>query len=57
MIFELTVPFETNATNAKKRKQDRYATLISDLECTGYKAMLYTIEIGCRGLITEESQF
>ena len=41
MIVELTVPFETNTTDAKKRKQDRYATLISDLVCTGYRAILY----------------
>ena len=30
--------------------------LISDLGCTGYKAILYTIEKGCRGLIDKENK-
>ena len=42
LIIEPTVsvPFETNTKDTKKQKHNRCSTIISDLECCGYKAIL-----------------
>lgn len=53
ILFELTVPFETNIDKANKLKTDRYATLVGDISDAGYKCTLIPIEIGSRGLITK----
>ena len=56
ILFELTVPFETNIDKSHKLKVDRYASLVGDLTDTGYKASLIPFEIGSRGLITKANK-
>lgn len=51
VLVELTVCFESGILKAEERKKDRYASLICDLQDTGYSAKLYTLEVGSRGLI------
>ena len=56
VIIELTVPFETNISDANHRKQDRYAGLVHDITTTGWDCALYCVEIGSRGLITPQNK-
>ncbi len=55
-IVELTVCFESEIVNAATRKQNRYASLITDIEQSDFTPSLYTIEIGSRGLVSMENQ-
>ena len=50
-LLELTVCFETNFEEAKRRKTSRYADLLDEAENNGYKASLITIEVGSRGVL------
>ena len=54
-ILELTVPYDTNITNANARKMDKYDQLRSDLQQKGYQVRLETFEISSRGLITKRN--
>ena len=56
ILFELTVPFETNIDAAHQRKEDRYAGLTHDVEKAGWKCTLICVEIGSRGLITPQNK-
>ena len=56
IIIELTVCFETNVDNAHSRKIDRYASLINDLNELKWSASLFTLEIGCRGLVNKNNR-
>ena len=40
ILFELTVPFDTNVEKANKLKTDRYAALVGDISHAGYKCSL-----------------
>ena len=55
ILFELSVPFETNIDSTHSYKIDRYLTLIADIEDTGYKVKYYPIEIGSRGYISKDN--
>jgi hypothetical protein len=55
-LVELTVPFETNTDKAHSRKQTKYADLVNDLNQKGYTYQLYCVEVGSRGLITQENE-
>jgi len=56
-LFELTVP--TNAQEhllaARARKEDRYNSLVYNLQCTGLAVDLIPIEIGCLGHFMPET--
>ena len=56
VVFELTVPFETNITNANERKTNKYASLINDLEVSGYDSSFIHLAAGSRGLITGDAK-
>ena len=56
ILFELTVPFETNIDAAHQRKEDRYAGLTHDVEKAEWKCTLICVEIGSRGLITPQNK-
>ena len=49
-ILELTVPFETNFTNAQERKCRKYSGVIAGIEEAGYKCDFFSMEIGARGI-------
>ena len=53
-MFELTVCFEPNFTDAKRRKTLKYAELLEDIEHSGYCGALHTIEVGSRGALNME---
>ena len=49
-IVELTVGDESNFSDQVERKQARYnKKLIPGLHGSGWKAQLFTVEVGCRG--------
>ena len=50
-LVELTVPHEDNMNAAADRKDERYRTLLEELEEAGWDATHYPIEVGCRGFI------
>ena len=50
-LLELTVCFETNFDDAKRRKIGRYTELIEEAELRGYQGRLITIEVGSRGVL------
>ena len=55
-IIELTIPFERNITNANNRKKEKYSSLVSDINATGFKCTLKCIEIGSRGYISKANK-
>ena len=55
-LMELTVPFERNIDSAHQLKMDRYASLVTDINHTGWNCSLLAVEIGSRGLITKENK-
>ena len=55
MIAELTVPFEPNMEKAHDRKQNKYASLVHDLNKEGIKTSLICFEVGSRGLVTKDN--
>ena len=54
-LGELTVPFEPNIDNARKRKEEKYSSLVVDIERNGFKCSLTCFEVGSRGLVTKET--
>ena len=56
LLIELTVPFESNITDAHKRKIDRYKALVQDLNETDYDTIYEAIEVGQRGFIDKENK-
>ncbi len=55
VIFELTVPFDSNIDSANDRKQTKYQQLVNDIENEGFSVTFYAFEISSRGLITPEN--
>ena len=55
MIAELTVPFEQNTDKAHSRKQNKYASLMLDLNRADLKTSLVCFEVGSRGVITKDN--
>ena len=49
--FELTVPYEHNENIRHTEKQNRYASMETDI--TQYKANIVAFEIGARGYISK----
>ena len=57
LVMELTVPFEMNIIKAHTRKMERYGSLVTDLKhIAGYNVQLLCVEIGSRGLITQDNK-
>ena len=50
-MLELTICFETNFDEARKRKLCRYADLLEEAEKQGYQATVTTVEVGSRGIL------
>lgn len=55
VILELSVPFETNISNAHSFKSNKYAPLISDIQGNDFEVSYFAIEIGSRGFISQEN--
>jgi len=55
MIAELTVPFEQNINKSHDFKQNKYASLLADLNDRGINTSLVCFEVGSRGLVTKEN--
>ena len=50
-LMELTVCFETNFDEVRRRKVCRYADLIEEAEHRGYQASLITVEVWSRAIL------
>ena len=55
-LMELTVPHEDNISAAHERKEKRYEALVEECEEAGWKALLFAVEVGCRGFIGESAR-
>ena len=51
ILIELTIPFEDNFSDAAQRKANRYHDLLQLCSTNKYKAQLYTVQVGSRGVI------
>ena len=56
IIIELSVPFEQNIHKAHEYKENKYASLVHDLQEQGYDTNLFCVEIGSRGLISNSNK-
>ena len=56
VLFELTVPWDSNVGNAHQLKMDKYAALVGDLENAGYRVNLFCFEVSVRGQITKANK-
>ena len=56
VVFELTVPFETNTNDAHARKMEKYRKLCDDIRNSGFDCTLLCFEAGSRGLITKDNR-
>ena len=56
VIFELTVPWDSNVSNAHQLKMNKYAALVDDLENAGYRVYLFCFEVTVRGQITKANK-
>ena len=56
LLFELSVPFESNIQDAHDRKVMRYEELIRDLDDGGHEVIFNAVEIGQRGFIDTNNQ-
>ena len=54
-IFELTVPYETNLSKSHQFKCHKYTHLVIDLMKCGYTCKFFAMELGCRGLVSEDN--
>jgi hypothetical protein len=51
ILIELTCPAEEGIENARVRKEARYQTMCDNINESGWKCTLMTIEVGARGFI------
>ena len=54
-FIELTSPAEENIDAWKNKKRVKYAELVEEARKNGYKAVCRTIEVGCRGFVSQSS--
>ena len=54
-FIELTSPAEENINAWKNKKRVKYTELVEEARKTGYKAACRTIEVGCRGFVSQSS--
>ena len=57
-LVELTVPWDSSSgmENARKRKDDRYEKLTSDIEEQGFRCFNIPLEVGARGFINNRNR-
>ena len=48
-LMELTVPYEDRIEISSEIKRDKYKEIVEAGERKGWKVMLWTVEVGCRG--------
>ena len=48
-VVELTVPTEDRIEISGEIKQTKYAELLESMKSNGWKARIWTVEVGCRG--------
>ena len=53
ILLELTVPIEDRLTLSESLKTSQYSGLISECHSNGWKTRFLTIEIGCRGYVSD----
>lgn len=51
VIIELTVPWEDHLQEANERKREKYQDLVMECEERGWRADLWPVEVGCRGIV------
>ncbi len=56
LFIKLTVCFETNFEKSAQRKENRYGSLLNDIQSTGFTCELITIEVGSRGLVSVDNR-
>ena len=56
VLFELTVPWDRNVQSAHEYKMRKYASLVLDLERSGYAVDLYCFEVSVRGQISKANK-
>ncbi len=56
ILIELTVCFETNFEKSIQRKENRYGSLLNDMQSTGFTYELITIEVRSRGLVSVDNR-
>ena len=57
LLLELTVPIEDCVLTAQSLKSKRYEGLIRECQSNGWKGSLLTIEIGCRGYVSDSFKY
>ena len=55
-LYELTVDYESANSGANQRKENRYASLVSDIEKNGFTCVNVNFEIGTRGFIDNRNK-
>ncbi len=56
ILIELTVCFETNFEKSAQKKENRYGSLLNDIQSTGFTCELITIEVGSKGLVSADNR-
>ncbi len=56
ILIELTVCFETNFGKSAQRKENRYGSLLNDIQSIGFTCELITIGVGSRGLVSVDNR-
>ncbi len=56
ILIELPVCFEANFEKSAQRKENRYGSLINDIQSTGFTCELITIEVGSRSLVSVDNR-
>ena len=56
IIFELTVPWDSNVNSAHLYKQNKYSALKLDLQAAGFYTFLFCCEVSVRGQISKSNK-
>ncbi len=56
ILIEVTVSFETNFEKSAQRKENRYSSLLNEIQSTGFTCELITIEVGSGGLVSVDNR-
>ncbi len=56
ILIELTVCFETNFEKSAQRKENRYVSLLNDIQSRGFTCELITIEVGSKGPVSVDNR-
>ena len=53
-LLELTISYTMKVANARSRKRAKYLELVEAGRAAGYKTSLITMEVGSRGMLSED---